>query len=361
MTALEALIRREIETDGPMRLDRYMALALGHPEHGYYMARPAIGSQGDFTTAPEVSQMFGEIVGAWLAHMWMEMGSPSPVALVELGPGRGTLMADIWRTFRSVPGIRAACRVHLVETSPRLRAAQEERLADVPVNWHGDVSDLPDMPLLLVANEFFDALPVRHLVRCDGAWRERRIALSEDRLAFVAGETVDLDPGPVFSEAEEGDIAEIRPAAREITEALGARLAAWPGAALIIDYGYPAPAPGETLQALRGKRPADPLEAPGEADLTAHVDFSAIAAAAKASGAQPHGPLTQASFLTSLGIGLRAERLRQAGGDAAELSTALERLTGVGAMGDLFKVLAVTSPGLNVPPPFDTERRHAPR
>ncbi|ESR23189.1 class I SAM-dependent methyltransferase [Lutibaculum baratangense] len=354
MNRLEELIHGEIDLNGPMRLDRYMALALGHPEHGYYMSRPAIGQSGDFTTAPEVSQMFGEIVGAWLAHMWTVLGSPSPVALVELGPGRGTLTADIWRTFALVPGLRDAARIHLVETSPRLRAQQADRLSGLPVEWHETLDEVPAGATLLVANELFDALPIRHLVRRGESWRERRVAFApEGGLAFVDAEPVEADLGPAFAIAPEGAIAEICEAARAVATAIGRRMADAPGAGLVIDYGYRAAAPGDTLQALKGKRPADPLAAPGEADLTAHVDFGALAEAARAAGADSHGPLAQGSFLTALGIGARAERLRKGGADAGDLGLALERLTGVGAMGDLFKVLALVTPGTATPQPFD--------
>ncbi len=244
--------------------------------------------------------------------------------------------------------------MHLVETSPRLRQAQAERLADVPASWHDSLADVPDMPMLLVANEFFDALPVRQIVRRGAGWRERRVGLAGDRLAFVDGEAAEAPPGPAFADAQEGAVAEICDAGRAVAAAIGRRLAARPGAALLVDYGYREPAPGDTFQALRGKRPADPLEAPGEADLTAHVDFAALAGAARAAGAAAHGPTSQGGFLTTLGIGPRAERLRRGGADASELATAIERLTGIGAMGDLFKVLALTSPGLPVPPPFDS-------
>jgi|FEC22Drversion2_1045045.scaffolds.fasta_scaffold00023_109 NADH dehydrogenase [ubiquinone] 1 alpha subcomplex assembly factor 7 len=357
MTPLERIIRAEIAETGPMPLERYMALCLGHPTHGYYMARPAIGAQGDFTTAPEISQMFGEIVGAVLAHAWQTMGSPRPVRLVELGPGRATLMLDMLRTFRALPDLRAAVDIHLVETSPRLRAAQAYRLtgSGIQASWHDSLDTVPDGPVLLAANEFFDALPIRQRILRDGSWRQRMVGID------AAGRLAVLDIGPEdgagipphLLEAADGTVIEDCPAARAIAGAIGARLARHPGLALIIDYGYRGPAPGDSLQALRGRRPADPLEAPGEADLTAHVDFAAIAAAAVASGARAWGPVSQGSFLTALGIGLRAERLRASGACAIDLAIAVERLTGVGAMGDLFKVLALASPGLPAPPPFE--------
>lgn len=356
MNPLEKLIRAEIAASGPMTLERYMALCLGHPEHGYYMARPAIGATGDFTTAPEVSQMFGEIVGAVLAHAWQSMGGPDPVRLVELGPGRATLMLDIMRTFKVLPGLLSAADIHLVETSPRMRAAQEYRLHEhgLAATWHRALDTVPEGPTLLVANEFFDALPIRQRVMRNGAWRERLVGVDgEGRIEFVDGPEVPANDIPAgLRDAEEGSILEDCPTGREIAGEIGARLAARPGLALVIDYGYRELAHGDSLQALRGKRHARPLEAPGEADLTAHLDFSALSATARNAGARSYGPITQGSFLTALGIGLRAERLRASGSATGDLSLALERLTGAGSMGTLFKVLALTSPGLTPPPPL---------
>jgi len=356
VTPLETLIRAEIAATGPMPLERYMALCLGHPEHGYYMAKPAIGAAGDFTTAPETSQMFGEIIGASLAHAWQQMGSPDPVRLIELGPGRATLMRDILRVFRLVPGLSAATDIHLVETSPRLRKAQAYRLKEdghQPA-WHDTIDTVPDGPTLIVANEFFDALPIRQAVMRNGQWRTVCVGIDEtDGLVFVDADPVPEDALPAgLIEADDGAIIETAPLALKIAATIGAKLANAPGFALVIDYGYREPAHGDSLQALRDKRFADPLSRPGDADLTAHVDFSAIAEAARTAGATAHGPITQGSYLTALGIGLRAERLRAAGADAGDLTLALERLTGAGGMGTLFKVLALTTPGLPAPPPF---------
>jgi NADH dehydrogenase [ubiquinone] 1 alpha subcomplex assembly factor 7 len=356
MTPLDSLIRAEIAASGPMPLARYMALCLGHPEHGYYMAKPAIGAAGDFTTAPEVSQMFGEIVGAVLAHAWQAMDGPEPVRVVELGPGRATLMLDILRTFKVVPGLLRAVDVQLVETSPRLRAAQQYRMKEhgYSATWHDTLETVPAGPTLLVANEFFDALPIRQRVMHGGRWRERAVSLDADgAFTWTDGPEVPADEIPEdLRAAAAGDIVEDCPAAREIAARIGARLARDPGLAMIVDYGYSRPAHGDSLQALRGKAYADPLDAPGTADLTAHVNFSALAGAAASAGACAFGPITQGSFLTALGIGLRAERLRAHGAAASQLTLALERLTGVGGMGTLFKVLALASPGQTPPPPF---------
>ncbi|MEJ8572225.1 class I SAM-dependent methyltransferase [Microbaculum marinum] len=358
MTALERLIRDEIAATGPMRLDRYMALCLGHPEHGYYMAKPAIGASGDFTTAPEVSQMFGEIVGAVMAHGWQGLGTPTTVLLTELGPGRATLVLDMLRTFKVVPGLLEAVDIHLVETSPRLRRAQQYRLNEhgFTATWHDALETVPAGPMLLVANEFFDALPIRQHVMRDGIWRERMVGTGPGGdLCFIDGPQVPAADIPLrLRVAEEGAIIETHPAARQVAGEIGRRLSSHPGLALVIDYGYREAAHGDSLQALRGRQFADPLVSPGQADLTAHVDFAELSRAAVAAGAQAWGPITQGSFLTALGIGLRAERLRASGADGRDLTLALERLTGAGGMGTLFKVLALNSPDLPAPPPFET-------
>ena len=351
-TPLAAKLKRLIEANGPMSIAEYMAHCLGDPEHGYYMTRDPLGAAGDFTTAPEVSQMFGEIVAAWLIDAWRRAGAPSPVRLVELGPGRGTLMADILRVAARVPDFSVALAVHLVETSPVLRekqAATLSRSGHAP-HWHATLGDVPEGPLVLVANEFFDALPIRQFVRLDGMWRERAIGLDEaGRLAFGIGPGR-LDRGP---EAPEGAILEVSPARDALAAEIARRVVAFGGAALIIDYGHAETAPGDTLQAMRGHAFADPLAAPGEADLTAHVDFAALARRARAEGAAVHGPITQGEYLLALGLLERAGRL---GADKSEaeqeaLRAAVERLAGPAQMGTLFKVLAITRPGV-APPPF---------
>lgn len=344
-------LRRLIRTNGPMSVADYMALALGDPEHGYYVTRDPLGAAGDFVTAPEVSQMFGEIVGAWLIDVWRRGGAPDPVNLVELGPGRGTLMADILRVARHAPDFLAALSVHLVETSPVLRERQAEALqsAGAAPSWHAAFRDVPVGPTLLVANEFFDALPIRQFVRLD-AWRERVVGLDQrDRLVFGIGPDV-LRYGP---EAPPGSIFEVRPVADALIAEIAGRIAAEGGAALVIDYGHAESAPGETLQAVRQHAFADPLAAPGQADLTAHVDFAALARAARRSGGACHGPITQGAFLTALGLEARAARLAATADQATRqaLTDAVERLAGPEEMGSLFKVLALT-PAAIVPPPF---------
>src|SRR6185312_4224494 len=296
VSALTALLAQRIRDAGPLGIDEYMAAALTHPEHGYYATRDPLGAAGDFVTAPELSQMFGELVGAWCIDSWARMGRPDPVILAELGPGRGTLMADLLRASRVAPDFRRALRLHLVEGSPVLRAKQAAALNEAEPRWHDDIATLPQGPLLLVANEFLDALPIRQLVRRSDGWHERRVALGRDG-ALDAEAAIP----PALSGAAPGSLCEIRPAALALAASLGARLSREGGVALFIDYGHAASACGDTLQAVRGHRRHDVLAEPGTADLTAHVDFAAVAAAATAAGARAWGPVTQGAFLVALG------------------------------------------------------------
>jgi SAM-dependent MidA family methyltransferase len=352
VSELEREIAAIIAEEGPVPIDRYMALCLGHPRFGYYTTRDPFGVSGDFITAPEISQVFGELVGIWLIGAWQAMGEPGDFHLVEPGPGRGTLMADILRTARrAAPAFAAAARIALVEASPRLIEAQRRLLGDGPT-WHETVASLPgEGPLLLVANEFFDALPVRQFEYRRGSWHERVVGLDDDG-TLVFG----LVRSDLARAGGEGDIVEIAPARQAIARELGVRLARSGGAALIIDYGHLRTAPGDTLQALKAHRPVPVLEAPGSSDLTAHVDFEALVAAFAEGGGSAHGPLTQRQFLLAMGIEQRMAALA-AGADAAaaaRLARQEERLAGRTAMGNLFKVLAVTAPGLAAPYPFGT-------
>jgi SAM-dependent MidA family methyltransferase len=361
MTPLEQEIRRIIAFDGPMPISEYMRTCLGHPKYGYYVARDPLGPLGDFTTAPEISQMFGELIGAWAAAVWQLMGAPARVNLVELGPGRGTLMADALRVAKALPALRAALAVHLVEISDVLAAKQRETLSasGVPVTWHRDMREIPDAPTIVLANEFFDALPIHHAVRSEQGWHERVVALDkDDSLAFA------VNPVPALSfdktlpdairDAPVGAIYEWRSAAYLLD--IVRHLKSQGGAALIIDYGYTESQHGETFQAVRGHDYADPLVDPGEADLTAHVDFAALARAATASGMHVHGPLTQGAFLRRLGIEHRAARLKANATpqQAVDIDAALARLTAPDQMGELFKVLAIGDPKLGVLPGFDS-------
>ncbi|MGQ3303393.1 MAG: class I SAM-dependent methyltransferase [Phreatobacter sp.] len=348
MSALAAELAALIRAEGPLPVDRFMALALGHPGHGYYTTRDPFGRAGDFVTAPEISQVFGELIGVWAASAWEALGRPPAVNLVELGPGRGTLMADLLRAARALPAFAAALSVQLVETSPVLTARQRETLASagVPCAWHRDLSTVPPGPTILVANEFLDALPIRQFVMTADGWRERVVGLADGALAFGLAR----DPMPVevipagLRQASPGAVVEICPAFRALATALADRDA--PIAALFVDYGHVQSAHGETLQAVKGHRFADPLAAPGEADLTAHVDFEAFAAALAGAGLVTGAPVTQRALLFGLGLRERAERLAGLRPEAFEsLRVAVERLINPepAGMGSLFKAISVAS------------------
>ncbi len=361
MTPLAALIRRQIAAAGPLTVADYMSLCLTHPAHGYYAAREPFGQAGDFVTAPEVSQMFGELIGLWAAAVWQEMGRPAPLRLVELGPGRGTLMADLLRAASGVPGFAEALDVHLVENSQRLRAVQAERVGGVG-GWHDGLDTVPAGPAIFVANEFFDALPVRQFVRTNAGWCERLVFCDKDgalRFVVAAGASplASALPAAVRDGASIGSVAEMCPAGIAIVDRLACRIAGNGGAALIVDYGHIASAAGDTLQAVRAHAYAPVLEAPGQADLTAHVDFAQLAAAARDSGARVWPPLTQSAFLQAMGIGLRARQLSRGATDsqAQDIAAGLERLIGPEQMGTLFKVLAMSSADMESLPGFDPE------
>jgi NADH dehydrogenase [ubiquinone] 1 alpha subcomplex assembly factor 7 len=357
MSALEEEIIAEIRANGPMGIDHFMALALGHPRHGYYMTRDPFGVAGDFITAPEISQIFGELLGLLMAMTWQRMGEPSEIALVELGPGRGTLMADALRAARALPGFSACLDVHLVEMSPVLQRAQAGALKDCgkrPV-WHASVETLPDdRPLLILANEFFDALPIRQFQRHDGEWRERLVGIGKDG-ALALGLDRSAAPGLAI-EGPEGAVFETSPISLDIMRRLAERLTHLGGMLLAVDYGYERFAFGETLQAVRKHKFASVFANPGEADITAHVDFASLAIAAQRGGALTHPLLSQATLLDRLGIGHRAGILRRGAEDPAMIDAAVERLIGTGGngMGLLFKALAVTSPDIGAPAGFET-------
>jgi len=345
--ALAQQLAQEIRTAGPIGVDRFMAAALGH----YYGTRDPLGAAGDFTTAPEVSQVFGEILGLWIADRWQRLGGPLPLHLVELGPGRGTLMADMLRALKVVPGLRRAVEVHLVEMSPALRARQAETLGrshpDVTPHWHATLAEVPAGPLLLVANEFFDALPIRQWVRAGDGWRERRIGLdAAGDFTFTPG-AVGAPPVPPPVEAPDDALFETCEPALAIAAEIGRRLVAAPGAVLLIDYGHGTTAVGDTLQAVRAHEFAPVLAEPGEADLTAHVDFAALGRALADAGANVAPLALQGSFLIEHGAEHRLEALlRGKDEDAAlVLKSGVRRLLDPMEMGRLFKVLAATSPG----------------
>lgn len=356
MTPLGREIAAIIRETGPIGIDRYMALCLGHPVHGYYRTRDPLGARGDFTTAPEITQMFGELVGAWAAWVHRAMGVPDPLLLAELGPGRGTLMADALRALAAAaPGLRIA--PHLVETSEVLRQAQERRLAGAGATWHAGLDSLPDGPAVIIANEFFDCLPVRQFVRAADGWHERLVGLDANG-ALTFGLAPDATPG-IAAEASAGAVVSVPGAALDTVRAVARRVRSQGGVLLVFDYGHVRPGFGDTLQALAGHAFADPLAAPGEADLTCHVDFAALAVAAREAGAVVHGPAEQGEFLVALGLRERAARLKMGAGDAqaAAIDAAVVRLTDSRpeGMGRLFKVMAISAldlsplPGLSPP------------
>jgi NADH dehydrogenase [ubiquinone] 1 alpha subcomplex assembly factor 7 len=360
-TPLDAEIRRLIGVAGPMPIAEYMRLCLTHPQHGYYVNRDPLGSGGDFVTSPEISQMFGELIGLWMGSVWQQMGAPENVRIIELGPGRGTLMHDALRAAKIVKGFRDALVVHLVEVSPALQQVQQLMLEDLDaaVLWHSAIEDVPPGPSIIVANEFIDALPVHQAVKQDGGWHERVIEVAPDG-HFVIGTAREALPhfeaamprglrrapeGAIFEWRDDGIALELGRRTRE------------EGAALIIDYGHAHFGLGDTLQAVAGHSFTDPLRAPGKADLTAHVDFESVSQCAESMGARIHGPIRQRDLFLRLGITQRAAALKaNAPPDkAAEIDIALARLIAEGArgMGELFKAIAIAAPKLGALPGFE--------
>jgi len=357
MTALKQRIAQLIGAAGPIGVADYMAICLFDPAHGYYATREPFGAAGDFTTAPEISQMFGELVAIWLYDAWTAAGQQPGAVLAEMGPGRGTLMKDMVRTLHQLsPGFVRQARFELVETSPRLREIQRQTLAaSLPAfGWHETVDTLPTGPLFIVGNELFDAVPVRQFVKTADGWRERLVGRGpEGELRYVAG-AGGIDPALLPADAAsapQGAIVEIAPARTALMETIAARIAGSGGAGLFIDYGHEASAVGDTLQALRRHAYDDVLAHPGEADLTAHVDFAALAEAARRHGLETH-LMQQGDFLVEMGLLARAGSLG-AGKDQAtqeRLGSEVERLAGADEMGVLFKVMAVLPAGLSVYP-----------
>ncbi|MFU8863677.1 MAG: class I SAM-dependent methyltransferase [Rhodobacterales bacterium] len=353
MSDLKRHIMARIAAEGPLSVADYMTECLLHPTLGYYTTRDPFGAAGDFITAPEISQMFGEMVGLCLAQSWLDQGAPSPCVLAELGPGRGTLMADILRATRSLPGFHDAVQVHLVEASPALRARQAATLDGLlpadRITWHDRTESLPELPLLLIANEFFDALPIRQFIRDGAGWSERRIGIKDGKLQFGRSAPSAQDSlAHRLDDTSEGDLVEVCPAAGPIMQVLADRIETHGGAALVVDYGDWRSL-GDTWQALRGHAPCDPLDAPGTADLTAHVDFEALLTGL----ACAHSRVTpQGVFLERLGITARAQALA-AKLDGAALDAhiaAHRRLTHPQEMGTLFKVVALFPSAGNPPP-----------
>ena len=351
---LQSEIKKLIKSSGPMPVWRYMELCLMHPQHGYYLSRDPLGREGDFTTAPEVSQMFGELLGLWAASVWKAIGSPPVLRLTELGPGRGTMMADAMRAMRVLPPLYQALSIHLVEVNPVLRKKQQATLSGSrDVSWHDTIDDVPDGPAIIFANEYFDVLPIHQAVKRETGWHERIVEVDDSgKLAFgVAAEPIprfEVLLSPLVRAAPLGAVFEWRPDT-EIMR-ITSRVRDQDGAALLVDYGHVRSDVGDTFQAIARHTFADPLKNPGQADVTAHVDFQALARAADDLGARVHGPVTQGEFLTRLGIETRAMTLmaKAAAEIAEDIAGAMQRLVGGGrgGMGQMFKVLAVSEPNL---------------
>lgn len=354
MTPLKDILLEQIATTGPITVAEYMAQCLMHPEHGYYQTERVFGTDGDFITAPEISQMFGEMLGLWLADRWIKMGKPSPVHLIEFGPGRGTLMADMLRAISPVEGFSGAVKIHFIETSKQLRALQQDQVSNA--TWHDTAASLPDGPSLIVANEFFDALPIHQFEKHKGEWLERRINAEGETFSLVL-----TPPSPKLAlipedlkASPEGSVLEVCPAALSITGDIADRLKNQGGAGLIIDYGHRKSAAGDTFQALMGHAFADPFAEPGKADITAHVAFDQLKKAAEEKSVTTFGPSAQGMFLMALGMGARAQQLSNTMDPIGQqrILSELKRLTAGDEMGTLFKVLALQNTVLPDAPGF---------
>lgn len=344
--SLKNKLVEHIRDNGPMTVAEFMAACLYDPESGYYATRPAIGGEtADFLTAPEASQMFGELVGLWCAHEWDALGKPA-FHLIELGPGRGVLMQDMLRATQRIEGFRDAAHVVLVETSGPLRDEQATCIDDA--DWVARLDDAPPGPALIIGNEFLDCMPIRQFVRGEDVWHEKLVGADEAG-DLLFGLSAGL-PASDEDETEAGTVREIAPALENLIYELERRMHAASARALLIDYGYTRPEGADTLQALQNHRKVDPLHAPGDADLTAHVDFARVAHLAREASLAVHGPVSQGDFLRALGIEIRAKSLSDANPTHAQrLARELRRLIHADEMGVLFKVICISSP--NLPPP----------
>ena len=368
---LAAKLRARIKRDGPIPLHDYMQACTIDPEFGYYRVREPFGSQGDFITAPDICQIFGELIGLWCVHVWAELGQPENCKLVELGPGRGTLMSDALRAASLVPEFLQSVEVHFVETSEALRAVQKDNIVEVAKDqerpipnlfWHEQLADVPAGPTFLIANEFMDALAIRQFQMKGGQWFERMVGLDgEAHFSYELADNpvLELAAFPsIHKQAAEGDIIELCPAIAGVVEQMAARAKTHPFAGLVIDYGYGKPALGDTFQALANHEYVDPLEEPGRADVTAHVDFSQLLHIGAAHGLTGAGPVTQREFLISLGARERAAQIMQAQENmisAHQFVSGFQRLTEPDQMGLLFKVVALRGGGQPALPGFETQ------
>ena len=365
--SLTDLLKALIRTQGPLTVAQFMTTVLTHPTQGYYRTAEPLGKSGDFITAPEISQIFGELIGLWCVQAWSDLGAPPAFQLMEMGPGRGTLMADLLRAARGYPAFLSAVELHFVETNTPLRAAQQAALPPgVKAVWHEKFEARGAGPLILIANEFFDCLPIRQFVRRGQNWHERCVAVTQSGdLCFV------LSPAPIpagdnrgsLASTPQADVREISHGAQGLIAEIAHDLKRRGGRALIIDYGYGTPGAGDTLQALHHHAPCDVLETPGGVDLTAHVDFSALTASAAEAGALVAGPMEQGDFLKALGLEARAEALRAhaTAQQKRTIDSAVERLTAPDQMGTLFKALCLSAPGLPPPPGFLMPRQTSPQ
>lgn len=352
MTQLAEKLKRGIAVSGPISLAEYMHICMADPQFGYYKNQTAIGAKGDFITAPEISQMFGELIGIWCLDIWQKLGAPKQFCLAELGPGKGTLMNDLIRAAKIIPEFISAANIFMVETSELMQTAQKEALQDTNLNitWISEVSDLPNMPTIVIANEFLDVLPIHQYVRSGNKWSERGVSIDKDNnlhdvlLAAILEEAL-LPNG--YKDEPEGSVFETSPAREAIIEIISHKISDHTGAALFIDYGHATSGFGDTFQALRSHGFADPLAEPGLADLTSHVDFEKLAICAARLNIKPRIS-TQAEFLLAMGLIERAGSLGQNGGVQfqTQIQEAVERLASDSQMGSLFKVLCLNSDGI---------------
>jgi NADH dehydrogenase [ubiquinone] 1 alpha subcomplex assembly factor 7 len=346
MNALEKTIGEIVAAQGPISMAAYMELVLQHPTYGYYKAREPLGRAGDFVTAPEISQLFGEMVGVWCVDAWQRLGRPDPFALIELGPGHGTMMQDLLRAIAKAGNFQAAKKLYLIETNEVLRAHQRKILGSYAPQYIDGIEDAPPMPTLIVANEFFDVLPVRQFEKTFRGWAERMVAVENDALGVALRALIEIENNlipPALRDAAPGTVFEFSPKAQILARELSRRLVAQKGAALIIDYGYVAASGAPTVQAVSHHASADVFERPGEVDLTAHVDFTALADAAREGGAQVSAVMGQGEFLRNCGIEIRAENLKKHATEAqrANIDSGLFRLIDDAGMGSLFKVIEI--------------------
>jgi NADH dehydrogenase [ubiquinone] 1 alpha subcomplex assembly factor 7 len=354
-------LKTRISQSGAITVADYMFECLTNPEHGYYVHNEPFGIFGDFVTAPEISQVFGELMGLWAVHQWHAMGKPKLFNLIELGPGRGTLMSDALRVANGLPEFIAGLNLHLVETSHRLCNLQKQALAQFKPTWHNDISSLPDGPIIVIANEFFDALPIHQLEYTENGWLERRVAVIHGQLAFTLWPLqfpIDAHVSLTSRQPSVGDIFEISPESCKIISELASRFNSQSGYGLFIDYGHSRSGYGDTLQAVKAHAYADVLMSPGDSDLTAHVDFGALSKAATTAGAIAYGAKLQSQFLKLLGINERTDALSaQATPDQlVQLNSGRDRLIMDDQMGSLFKVLAIAGPDLPPPSGFQVNR-----